>query len=248
MPTPTSDEQRNWHRLTRHFNKGCVDYHLLADGDRILIGLSGGKDSMALLRLMAERARIFRPRIEVVAVHVVMSSVDYSSDLDHLARYAAALGVPFHVAHATFDAAREPDKSRCFLCSWHRRKAMFELARQLGCNKLALGHHMDDIIETMLMNLTFEGNFTTMRPLLRMKKFDLTVIRPLCLVHEADLKEFAVHAQLPGQIKKCPFDGHTNRSEMKAVLHQLEALNPEARYSLWHSMAPILNDDAAAAR
>lgn len=99
---------------------------------------------------------------------------------------------------------------------------------------------MDDIIETMLMNITFEGNFTTMRPLLKMDKFDMTIVRPLCLVHEADIKAYALQAGFKQQIKVCPFDAKTNRTSMKGMLQQLEAINPEARYSIWHSMTEIL--------
>lgn len=234
------DEQKIWTRIQRRFNKGVVEYGLITDGDRILVGLSGGKDSIVLLRLLAERSRIWKPRFEVRAVHITMENMPYCSDLEYLREYAQSLGVPFHVITTSFDADREPEKSRCFICSWTRRKAMFSLAKELKCNKIALGHHMDDIIETMLMNITFEGNFTTMRPLLKMDKFDMTIVRPLCLVHEADIKAYALQAGFKQQIKVCPFDAKTNRTSMKGMLQQLEAINPEARYSIWHSMTEIL--------
>lgn len=235
-------EQKLWKSIQRRFNKGVVDYGLIADGDRIMVGLSGGKDSLVLLRLMAERSKIWKPRFEVVAVHVTMESVPYCSDLEYLRDYAQAMNVPFHIITTSFDAEKEPEKSRCFLCSWTRRKAMFSLAKELKCNKIALGHHMDDIIETMLMNITFEGNFSTMRPKLKMDKFDMTIIRPLCLVHEADIKEYALLTGFKQQIKTCPFDAKTNRTKMKGMLQQLEAINPEARYSIWHSMKDVLQE------
>ncbi len=231
-----SEEEITWRRIRQRFNKGVVQYGLIADGDCILVGLSGGKDSLALLRLLAQRSRIFKPRFRVVAAHVRMGSVAYGVDLDFLRRYAEGSGVELHVINTDFDAAAQPDKSRCFLCSWHRRKALFSLAKQLGCNKLALGHHMDDILETALMNLTFEGSFHSMPPLLRMQKFDLTIIRPLCMVPETDLQDFACQCALPPPVARCPYDGHTSRTRIKQVMQQMQQLNPEARYSLWHSL------------
>ncbi len=235
MPKYT-EEQFTWRRIQQRFNKGVVQYGLIQDGDCILVGLSGGKDSLALLKLLAQRSRILKPRFRVVAVHVRMGSVAYSVDLNFLHRYARELGVDLYVMDSDFDASAQPEKSRCFLCSWHRRKALFELAKQLGCNKLALGHHMDDILETALMNLTFEGSFHSMPPLLRMQKFDLTIIRPMCMIPEADLQDYAASQQWPHPITRCPYDGHTNRTRIKQVLQQMQQLNPEARYSLWHSL------------
>ena len=130
-------------------------------------------------------------------------------------------------------------KSPCFLCSWNRRKALFTVAKEQGCNKIALGHHMDDILETLLMNITFQGAFSTMPPKLVMRKFEMTIIRPMCLVHEADLIEMARIRGFRKQIKDCPYESLSNRSNMKEVLYSLEKMNPEARYSLWKCMTNI---------
>ena len=119
---------------------------------------------------------------------------------------------------------------------------MFTVAKEQGCNKIALGHHMDDILETLLMNMTFQGAFSTMPPKLVMRKFDMTIIRPMCLVHEADLLEMAAVRGYRKQIKNCPYETDSHRSDMKEVLHRLEEMNPEARYSLWGSMNNIQTD------
>ena len=123
--------------------------------------------------------------------------------------------------------------------SWNRRKALFTVAKEHGCNKIALGHHMDDILETLLMNITYQGAFSTMPPRLMMKKFDMTIIRPMCLVHEADLVELAALHHYQKQVKNCPYESQSSRSDMKGILRQLEAMNPEARYSLWGSMTNV---------
>lgn len=231
-----TEEEKLLRKVTQRFNKGMVQYRLVEEGDKILVGLSGGKDSLALLELLAERSRIWKPKFTVVAVHVSMTNIPYQADLDYLKQYAEGLGVPFVHYETAFDPSTDTRKSPCFLCSWNRRKALFTVAKELGCNKIALGHHMDDILETLLMNLTFQGAFGTMPPRLVMKKFDMTLIRPMCLVHEADLVEMARIRAYRKQIKNCPYESQSNRSDMKQVLKSLEQLNPEARYSLWSSM------------
>ncbi|KAA4184790.1 adenine nucleotide alpha hydrolase family protein, partial [Bacteroides ovatus] len=148
-------------------------------------------------------------------------------------------GVPFVQYETAFDPATDTRKSPCFLCSWNRRKALFTVAKEHGCNKIALGHHMDDILETLLMNITYQGAFSTMPPRLVMKKFDMTIIRPMCLVHEADLVELAALRHYQKQVKNCPYESQSSRSDMKGILRQLEAMNPEARYSIWGSMTNV---------
>lgn len=229
-------------RINKRFNKGVVEYGLIEDGDKILIGLSGGKDSLALLELLGKRSRIHKPAFSVMAVHVVMKNIPYQTDLEYLRSQASLYDIPVVVYETSFDPSTDTRKSPCFLCSWNRRKALFTVAKEHGCNKIALGHHMDDILETLLMNITFQGAFSTMPPRLVMKKFDMTIIRPMCLVHEKDLIELATVREYKKQIKNCPYESGSSRREMKDVLHRLEELNPEARYSLWGSMTNVQSD------
>ena len=212
-----TEEEKTIRRIEKRFSKGLVEYGLIEDGDKILIGLSGGKDSLALVELLAKRARVFKPRFSVVAVHVVMKNIPYQSDLAYLREYVESWNIPF-VLYET---------------------ELFTVAKEQGCNKIALGHHMDDILETLLMNITFQGAFSSMPPRLVMKKFDMTIIRPMCLVHESDLLELAQIRGYRKQVKNCPYEAQSHRSNMKDILHQLEEMNPEARYSLWGSMANV---------
>ena len=165
-------------KILKRFNKGCVDYHLLEDGDRILIALSGGKDSLELVRLLAQRARIYKPHIEVEAAHIIMDNIPYETDRSYLQDFCAENGIRLHILHSSFDESTDPRKTRCFLCAWNRRKTLFEFAVNNGFNKIALGHHMDDILVTLLMNITFEGLHSTMQPSLTLKHYPLTIIRP----------------------------------------------------------------------
>lgn len=237
-----TEEDKTLYRINKRFLKGITDYGLISDGDKILVGLSGGKDSMALLELLAMRSRIFKPRFTVMAVHVEMSNIEYKSDTTYLREFAESLGVEFVTYTTSFDPTTDTRKSPCFLCSWNRRKALFTVAKEYGCNKIALGHHNDDILETLLMNMTFQGAISTMPPRLVMRKFDMTIIRPMCLIHESDLVEMARIRGYRKQIKNCPYEKDSHRSDMKEVLRRLQEMNPEARYSLWNSMSNIQED------
>lgn len=231
-----TEEQKIIRRIERRFNKGVVEYGLIEENDKILIGLSGGKDSLALVELLGKRAQIYKPRFSVIAVHIVMTNIPYKSDSEYLRSHCEAHGVSYLEYETSFDPTTDTRKSPCFLCSWNRRKALFTVAKEHGCNKIALGHHMDDILETLLMNLTYQGAFSTMPPRLVMRKFDMTIIRPMCMIHEADLIDLSTIHQYRKQVKNCPYESQSSRSEMKGVLRKLEAMNPEARYSLWGSM------------
>lgn len=223
-------------RVRERFNRACVKYGLLADGDRILLALSGGKDSLELVRLLAQRARIFKPHIEVEAAHIIMDNIPYETDRTYLQQFCAENEMRLHLLHSRFDESTDPRKTKCFLCAWNRRKTLFEFAQAGGFNKVALGHHMDDFLTTLLMNMTYEGSLQTMAPSLELKHYPLTLIRPLCMVHEADIRQVAEQEGFHRQKTPCPYEEETRRTTMNQFLHQLESLNPEARYSLWHAI------------
>lgn len=234
-----TEEEKVFRRIEKRLCKGIAEYGLIEDGDKILVGLSGGKDSLALVELLSKRARIFKPRFSIVAVHIVMKNIPYQSDLTYLRNHAESYGVPLVVHETEFDASTDTRKSPCFLCSWNRRKALFAVAKEYHCNKIALGHHMDDILVTLLMNMTFQGAFSAIPPRLSMNKFDMTIIRPMCLVHEADLVRLAQIRGYRKQVKNCPYESQSHRSEMREVLNKMDQMNPEARYSIWGSMANV---------
>ena len=238
MPKFT-EQQRLYSKIRKQFGRATKEYSMFDDGDKILVALSGGKDSLTLLQLMSERSRIFKPGISIVAAHVTMVNIPYKANISFLQEFCNGLGVEFHVLESSFDASTDTRKSPCFLCSWNRRKALFTLAQEIGCNKIALGHNQDDFIETMLMNMTFQGAFSAMTPVMRMDKFPITIIRPLCLVNENDVEKYAIESAFPPQIKNCPYENDSNRKSMKDLLKHLEQLNPEARYNLWGAMSNI---------
>ncbi len=223
--------------------KQAIDrYALIQDNDKVLIGLSGGKDSLALVELLGRRMRIFRPRFSAVAVHVVMKNIPYQGDTKLLEKHCRDFEIPFLLRETEFDASTDKRKSPCFLCSWHRRKLLFETAKTEACNKIALGHHRDDILETLLVNMFFQGSIQSMPPLLRMDKFRQTLIRPLCLISEKDLQQWAELRQYPSLLKLCPYEKSSYRPEIRKLIESMEKLNPQARNCLWASMKHIYPD------
>lgn len=240
-------------KLYSRLNKAMREYSLIDDGDKILIGLSGGKDSLALVKLLGQRARVRYPQFSVVALHVRMREISYETNTAYLQQFCEENGVEFvcetvginSEAEDTLTANREASsdvknhrkqKTPCFLCSWNRRKTLFTKAQELGCNKIALGHHRDDIIHTTLLNLFFQGQFATMPAMLRMHKMPITIIRPLCLTDEADLVEYAKLHDFQKQRKSCPHEHESNRTTMADFFKQIEKINPEARYNIMHAL------------
>ena len=245
-------------RLNERFIKAMATYHLIEDDDRILVGLSGGKDSLLLTELLAKRSLIQHPRFTVEALHVRMENIRYETDTSYLQAFCDSLGIRLHIRTTRFEDAQEvgssvesiavsqqssestarlrKQKQPCFLCSWNRRKLLFNLAQELGCNKIALGHHQDDLIHTALMNLTYQARFATMPARLKMRKMPLTIIRPLCLIPESDIKAYAELQGYQKQQKLCPYETNSHRTDIKRLYDQLEQMNPEARYSIWGAL------------
>lgn len=232
-------------KLVHTFHKACADYQLIEDGDHILIGLSGGKDSLALVELLGRRAQIYKPRFRVTALHVRVKERDYRTDLTWLEEFCKEAKVPLIVRDTEIgEVPNNPSNPNiqnnpCFLCSWYRRKTLFNVAQELGCNKIAFGHHRDDIIETLLMNLIYQGAFATMPPKLQLEKMPIQIIRPLCLINEADLVAYAAERGYRKQVKLCPFEHVSAREKAADLLAQIKAMNPEAVDSMYAAMTNI---------
>ena len=241
-------------KLTKRFHKACAEYGLIEDGDHILIGLSGGKDSLLLTELLGRRARIYKPHFKVSALHVRVKERAYTSDMSYLEEFCKEAGIPLMVRDVSLPPApslkggekmpevqgkSEKATSPCFVCSWFRRKELFNVAQELGCNKIAFGHHRDDLLETMLMNLIYQGAFATMPPKLQMEKMPLQIIRPLCLIDEADIKEYAAMKEYKKQVSLCPFEHVSSREKVKGLLAEIKALNPEAADTMFGTMGNV---------
>ena len=161
-----TEEDRLMRRINQRFMKGVMNYKLIEEGDCILVGLSGGKDSLALLELLARRSRIYKPKFSVVAAHVVMKNIAYESDQTYLREYAESLGVPYVCYETEFDPSTDTRKSPCFLCSWNRRKALFHCGQGAGlqqdCFGTSHGRHIGNSADEYDLSGSIQHHATTL--------------------------------------------------------------------------------------
>jgi len=223
--------------------KAIHRYGMIQDGDRILVGVSGGKDSLTLLTLLSERAKRVPIHYELMAVHVDLGFESNAAEL--LTEFFEAKQIPYHIEHTRIAAlATGPDnrENPCFLCSWERRKRIFYLAQQFGCNKIALGHHKDDIIETFLLNIFYSAEISTMLPLQPLFKGKITLIRPLALIEEKTIERFAKEKGLPYFPCGCPASGRSKRKRVKELIRSLEQENRLVKGNIFRALSNIKLD------
>ena len=225
-------------RVQSLFGKAMHGWQMLNPDDKVLVGLSGGKDSLSLLWLLAERRRRIPIDFTIYAMHVEMgfNKVNHQQ----LADFCESLEVEFHLIPTDFGPrAHTPEnleKSPCFFCALHRRRELFQGADRLGCNKLALAHHQDDILETFLLNLFYSGSLATMKPVQPFFKGLITVIRPLALINAQQTTKFAKLLNLPLQPPCCPSANQGKRSETRKWLENLYNQNDRVRSCFWNAI------------
>lgn len=193
-------------KLSIQFCKGVKYFNLIQPGDSILAGLSGGKDSLALIELLGLYRKRNNYNFSITALHVKMRNISYSSNTEYLKEFCKHYDINLIIKETQFEKDKQKNRTPCFLCSWNRRKILFETAQEIGANKIALGHHQDDIIHTLLMNLNYQGSFTTMPVKIKMKKFPISIIRPLCKIQEIDISTWSELNHYRPMIKICPYD------------------------------------------
>ena len=221
---------------------GCLrkadqDFDLIHPGDRIAVGVSGGKDSLLLLHAMSLYRKFSQKDFSLMAVTVSMGLEPF--DLDPVARLCEDLGIEYTVCKTEigkiiFDYRKE--KNPCALCAKMRRAVLLNTCVDKGFNKLALGHHREDVIETLLMSLFYEGRFHTFHPKTAMSRTGITVIRPLIYLPESHVKHMAKVLSLPMIQSPCPANGETRRAEMKELLRKLRQLYPDANERFLHAL------------
>ncbi len=224
-------------RLLSFVRRAVDDYGLIDDGDRIAVGISGGKDSLALLAALAEMRRFYPKKYEVVAITVDMGLPRMS--FDEVAEFCRRFKVEYRIvktdiAKIVFEVRREPNP--CSLCAKMRRGSLHAEAVAAGCNKVALGHHYDDAVETFMMNLFFEGRLGCFSPKSYLSNRQITLIRPLLYATEKDVQYFARKSALPVVSSTCPEDHATEREEMKKLLEGLERDNKGLKHRIFHAM------------
>ena len=224
-------------RLLSLVRQAIDQYHMIEEGDHIAIGISGGKDSLTLLWGLAYLQRFYPKQFSLSAITVDMG-ID-TMDLEPIKALCQEFQVsyeivPTEIGKILFDIRKETKP--CSLCAKLRKGALNQKALEMGCNKIAYAHHKDDLIETVMMSLLYEGRFYAFSPVTHLDRTDLTVIRPLMFVSEADVKGFRNKYQLPVCKNPCPMDGHTRREYVKNLIHTLNMENPGVKDRLFRAV------------
>lgn len=221
-------------RVLSEVRKAVDDYHMIAEGDKIAVGISGGKDSLTLLYALSSLRRFYPHPFDLVAVTVDLGFANL--DLTEIKKLCEKLKVPYtvvktQIGQIVFEQRQE--NNPCALCAKMRKGALNEAMKQLGCNKIAYAHHMDDVVETMMLSLLYEGRFHTFSPVTYLDDTGLTVIRPLIYMKEADVIGFVRKYEVPVVKSPCPADGHTKREYVKQLLKQLNTENPGVKQRMF---------------
>jgi tRNA 2-thiocytidine biosynthesis protein TtcA len=218
-----------------------VKQKLISEGDKVLVALSGGKDSMILLDVLSNRKRHFPFKFELVASHIFIKNMGYKTELDYLKKFCNEINVPLIIKEFDIDLSQNNKKSECFVCSWHRRKALFELTKELGCNKLAFGHHMNDAVETLFMNMIYHGAISAMPFSVDMLDGRIKLIRPLLEICEDELIEYARLKEYKKELKTCPFS-NSNRQKIKELIKSTSEIRNVATKNIFRSMDNIYTE------
>ena len=229
--------------IQKKIGKTVFNHNLIGENDKVLVGLSGGKDSFVLLDALASRRNAVPYDYTIIAAHVDVTNVPYKADIDFMQELCDSLGVEFHLIEIAPDFENATGKkklSQCFVCSWNRRTELFKLANRLGCSKVAFGHHLDDSIETLLMNMAFNGEISAMPHRVEMFDGKFEIIRPML---ETEGKYIAKYARLKNfnrEIIRCPFAKVSKRETVRNFINDLEKINKNVRLNIFKSMNKIV--------
>lgn len=224
-------------RLLSYTRKAVDEYSMIQEGDHIAVGISGGKDSLTLLYALHGLKRFYPQKFELSAVTVDLGFENFN--LEPIQNLCKELEVPYKVVKSDiydilFHVRQESNP--CSLCAKMRKGALNEAVKEMGCNKVAYAHHKDDIIETMLLSLIFEGRFYSFSPKTYLDRMDLTVIRPMMFIDEMEVIGFRNKYSLPVVKGKCPVDGHTKRQYAKELLRELNKEHPGTKERMFHAI------------
>lgn len=212
----------NLQQIMSPIRRAIDDYMMIEDGDKIAVGLSGGKDSITLLSGLAGLRRFYPKKFDLVAIRIDTGLAFDETECENLKNYVEELGVEYivektEIASVVFDVRKE--ENPCSLCANMRRGALNSAAKNAGCNKVALGHHADDLIETFFLSMMYEGRLSTFHPITNLSRMDLSVIRPMIYMRERDVASFAKGK--PILHNPCPADKHTKREYVKNLLKDI---------------------------
>jgi tRNA 2-thiocytidine biosynthesis protein TtcA len=220
----------------KKMGKAIADYKMLKEKDKILIGVSGGFDSLSLLRLFQMRKERIPIDFDIIACFVETNFIKINKEV--LTNYFNSIGIKYVIKELALDK----NEVNCFWCSWNRRKVLFETARDYNCNKVALGHNLDDIIETTLLNLFFLGEISTMKPKVELFRAKLAIIRPLCYVEKREINNLASKFSFPDTQYECFYGKDSRRRQMKDLIGSLYSKYPFIKSNIFRALGRIKKD------
>ena len=231
-------------KLLGLMRKAIMDYEMIQDGDHVAVGISGGKDSIVLLSLLNRYKQFSNEKFELSAIHVNMNFKETSQqEIQNLKDYCKEIGVPLYIvdtnlAELIFEERKE--KKPCSLCSKMRRGALNTKANEIGANKIALGHHVDDALETLILSMTHEGRISTFPPVSYMSRTDKYTIRPMIYIEEKQIVNCAKKYNLPIVFNPCPMDKHSESEYAKQLINKINDDIPDAKKQM---IRAIINTD-----
>lgn len=225
--------------IRKKAGKAIHQYRLIEDGDKIIVGVSGGIDSLSLLDILANRKKSLPFDFELHAIHVIIEDSPLTSDSEYISSFCSERGVELFIEKIIADFKGRKDKSPCFVCAWHRRKSVFRKAVDERYNKVVFGHHLDDALETLLMNMTYHGEYSSLPPKLFMEKGGFDIIRPLIMIGKKEIEKYAFIQGIESAEGSCPFEEDNKREEFRLILKELTDKHKLARSNLFKAMSNI---------
>ncbi len=232
-------EQAFIQKIRQTAGKAINQYDMISSNDTVMVAVSGGKDSLSLLEILSSRRKGIPITYHLHAAHIITEDVPYQIDTEWLQQFCTELDVTLHLVHTRANLETAGKKKPCFACSKNRRKELFQLTHSLGIKKLAFGHHLDDAVETLVMNMTQHANISSIPPQLEMFDGKLELIRPLILLMDAEMKRYADIMGFQSLKKECPYEDHTIRKKARHIVEQMTNINPKARINIFNSMKKI---------
>ncbi len=229
-------------KLCRKAGRTSIRHQLLEENDRVLVGLSGGKDSLALLEILKERQKSLPFSFDIHAVHIRVIDSGYLVNEEYIRSFCSSLNIPLEIEEVEAGINKSEKKGPCFVCSWHRRKKMFDLTSKLNCNKLCFGHHREDALETLFINMLYHGSVSSLPYKLKMFDGRICLIRPLLDINEDEIADYAKIRDYKLPEKKCAFEDDSKRKYVRERIEEFNKHYPKSKINIFKAMGNIYHE------